>query len=229
MLAGLALVLVLVIAIGCSSATPTPETPVDPQAVLRQAVERVMSLEYGAFILEHRVGSTLLLPGLEMTRVYGVADIPDRFRFTVEAESNGLYIEIDMVVVEDQAYMTNPISGEWQPVPMEVIPFRFANLGQTLADIIESVQNPILTGTEELNDYDTYRIQGQVLSDDLVHLVPGAGSGFDVALELWVDRSEGLLIQVLITGKVVPTDQPDAVRALTLDDLDIPVDITLPE
>ena len=102
---------------------------------------------------------------------------------------------------------------------------------QTFIDnvIIESVQNPTLAGTEKLNDYDTYRIRGQVLSDDLVNLVPGAGSGFDVALELWVDRSEGLLIQVLITGKVVPTDQPDAVRALTLDDLDIPVVINLPE
>ncbi|MFQ6030008.1 MAG: LppX_LprAFG lipoprotein, partial [Dehalococcoidia bacterium] len=220
--------LTLALAVGCSAATPTPE-PVDPQAVLRQSVDRVMSLESGAFTLEHRKGTTVLLPGLEMNRVYGVADIPDKFRFTVEAESNGLYIETEMVVIQDKAYMTNFLTGEWESVPMQVIPFRFADLGQTLADIIESVQNPTLVGTEKLKDYDAHRIKGQVRSDDLVNLVPGAGSGFDVTLELWVDRSESLLLQVLITGQVVPTDLPDAVRALTLDDIDVPVDINRPE
>ena len=44
-----------------------------------------------------------------------------------------------------------------------------------------------------------------------------------------VDRAEGLLLQVLITGQVVPTDNPDTVRALTLDDIDLPVEINRPE
>jgi hypothetical protein len=83
-------------------------------------------------------------------------------------------------------------------------------------------------GIEELNHRDAHRIQGTVRSDDLSTLVPNAGEGFDVALELWVDRSESLLLQVLITGQVVDTDLPDAARVLTLDDIDIPVDISPP-
>jgi hypothetical protein len=37
------------------------------------------------------------------------------------------------------------------------------------------------------------------------------------------------LLQVRITGKVLPTDIPDAVRLLTLDDINVPVSITAPE
>ena len=48
-------------------------------------------------------------------------------------------------------------------------------------------------------------------------------------LELWLDRSEGLLLQALITGHVMDSDDADTVRLLTLKDIDIPVDITLPE
>jgi hypothetical protein len=60
-------------------------------------------------------------------------------------------------------------------------------------------------------------------------LVPGAGKGFTVDLEMWLDQSENMLVQALIVGKVVPTDIPDARRLLTLNDFDVPVDITPPE
>ena len=72
---------------------------------------------------------------------------------------------------------------------------------------------------------DTVTIQ----SEDLSGLVPGAGRGFRVDLDIWLDQAEGLLVQALITGKVVPTDIPDARRLLTLDEFDVPVDITPPE
>jgi hypothetical protein len=187
-----------------------------------------MALESGAFTLEQQKGTTVLLPGIEMSKVYGVAEIPDRFRFTVEARGRNTFVETTVVVVEDQAYMTNFLTGRWQTVSREILPFNFSNLGQTLGGIIEAVQDPAMVGTEKLDHRDAYRIRGTVRSDDLSTLVPSAGEGFDVNLELWVDRSESLLLQVLITGRVVDTDLPDAVRVLTLDDIDVPVDISPP-
>ena len=43
-----------------------------------------------------------------------------------------------------------------------------------------------------------------------------------------LDRSQGLLQQVLIVGRVVPTDEPDTVRKLTLEDINQPVEIEAP-
>lgn len=215
---------------GCGSdSSPTPDPLVDPQEILRQSVERVLALESVEFTLEHQQGTTELLPGIELSKVYGVADIPDKFRFTVEAEVSNTFVEIGVVVIGDQAYMTNFLTGRWQEVPKDVLPLNLSNLGQTLAGIIESVQVPALVGSERWHDYDAYRVRGMVKSDELSALVPNAGSGFDVELELWVDRDQGLLLQVIISGQMLDTDVPETVRVLALDRIDAPVEIAAPE
>ena len=85
-----------------------------------------------------------------------------------------------------------------------------------------------MIGEERLNGVDTLRIEGEVASQDLAGLVPGAGQDFTVGLELWLDQSQGLLQQVLIVGRVMPTDDVDTVRRLTLDDINQPVEINSP-
>ena len=217
-----------VVLMGCTAA-PTPQPQVDAHQVLRQSVERLLALESSAFALDHQEGTTVLLPGIEMTKVYGFVEIPDRFQFTVEAQVSNLFVKASVVVIGDEAYMTDFLTGQWREVSPEVLPFNFSNLGQTLADLIESVQAPRLVAVETLNDRLAYRIRGTGSSNDLSQLVPNAGSGFDVELELWIDQTEGLLRKVLISGRVVDTDVPESVRVLTLDDIDLPVQITAPK
>ena len=212
-----------------TEAVPT-EQIVGPKAALRQAVDQVLQLESAAFTLEHQTGTTTLFPGLEMTKAYGIVDIPDRFSLTVEAQSTvpRFFVEIDIVTIEDQAYMTDVLTGEWQQVSQDVVPVNFADLGQTLAHIIEALHSPVLVSAERLRGYDTYHINGRIVSEDLAGIVPGAGEGFDGELDLWLDQSRSLLIQVLISGRVVPTDSVDTVRLLTLDDINVPVEISPP-
>ena len=202
----------------------------DPLAVLRRSVSRTLALESATFTLEHQKGATILFPGVAMRKVSGVVDIPDKFRLTVEADltSFSSFLEINIAVVGDLAYMTDFITEEWRQASPEFLPFSFANLGQTLADIIEAVEAPALVGTERLRGYTAHRIKGRIYSDDLSALVPGSSQGLDVGLELWLDQSEGLLFQALITGTVMSTDATDPVRLLTLDNIDVPVNITLP-
>ena len=228
----LALSAIIVAITACGSATLTPPAlpKVDPREMLREAVTKLLQLESAAFTLEHEKGSTTLFPGLEMTKASGVVDIPDRFRLTVEAESAfpRSFIKIDVVTIEETAYMTDIISGNWRQIGVEVLPFRFVNLGQTLADIIEAIREPELTGSENIRGFDTYRVKGSILSQDLSALVPGSGDDFDVELELWLQEESNLLRQVKISGMVVPTDIPGAIRLLTLDDLNVPVEILPP-
>ena len=207
---------------------PTPTPTPGPQALLDQAIGQLQQLRYASFVLDQPQGTTELLPGLEMTRVYGVVANPDRFRFTVEAQVSGTYVETDMVVIADRVYMTNFFTGNWEEVGMELLPVNFANLGETLSAILGSIQSPSLSGAKSLGKRPMYVVQGRVLSDDLFGLVPNATPGFDVMLELWLEQSDGLLLKIVITGQVVYTDIVDAVRVLSLDDIDVPVEITPP-
>jgi hypothetical protein len=198
---------------------------------LREAASEILSLESARFILKHEKGSTTLFPGLEMKKAAGLVEIPDRVSLSVEGELAfpRSFVEASFITIGDEAYMTDLLSGDWREVPPETLPVRFADLGRTLSDIIGAVEAPTVAGTERLQAYETYHIEGQIQSQALSSLVPGAGEGFTVGLDLWLDQSRKLLLQVRITGKVLPTDIPDAVRLLTLDDINVPVSITAPE
>ena len=225
------IVLVTVLSIACAvqpTPIPAPTPPPDPRQILDHAAAQVTSLESLAFDLEHLSGSSLLLPGVEMTRAYGVAGFPDRFRLTVEAQAGGTYLESSVALVGGKSYMTNFLTGRWQEVPPEILPFNFSNLGQDLAGVLQSVQDPTLAGQEPLNGNDTYRIQGTIKSQDLAALVPNATPGYDVGLDLWIDRSQGWLLRAVMDGPVVDTDIPDAARLLTLDAINQPVEIQAP-
>ena len=197
---------------------------------MRRAVEQLLALKSAAFTLEHLEGSTELFPGLEMTKASGVVDIPGKFEVTVDAQIAfpKSFLEVSIITIDDTAYITDFLNGEWREVSPDSLPFSVSGLGATLAGIVDVVGAPEVVAADELRGHETYRIRGQIKSEDLAALVPGAGTGFDVRLELWLGRADGLLHQVLIFGKVVPTDDEEAVRQLTLDDINLPVEINAP-
>ena len=164
-----------------------------------------------------------------MNKVSGVVSVPGRFKVTVEAESESpkSYLEISVITTEDAAYMTDIFTGRWNKISAETLPFNLTGLGQTLARIIDSVNQPHAIRTEQLNGTDTTLIKGQIFSESLSELVPGSAEGFPVELEFWLEPG-GQLRQVLIIGQVVATDAPDTVRKLTLDNINQPVEIEPP-
>ena len=219
--------------VACGSISPT-EPPgglpgIDIDLAMPQAVNQLLALKSAGFILEHLEGSTVLVPGVLMTKVSGEVSIPDRFRVTVEAESEfpKSYLEISIITIDDAAYMTDIFTGRWNQISAGTLPFNLSGLGQTLAGIIESVQQPRAVRAERVNGVDTVLIKGQIISENLSELVPGSADGFPVELEFWLDR-EGLLQQVLIIGRVVATDIPETVRKLTLENINQPVVIEPP-
>ena len=202
---------------------------IDAQEAMEQAVGQLLALESASFVLEHLEGNTQLFPGVLMSKVYGEVLIPDRFRVTVEAESQfpRSYIEISIITIDDTSYMTGIFSRRWNEVATESLPFNLSGLGQTLADIVTAVQQPRAVRTERLNSVDTVHIKGDIASEDLSELVPGAGKGFSVGLDLWLGL-DGLLQRVNIVGRVMPTDDVDTLRQLTLDNINEPVAIDPP-
>lgn len=218
----------------CEPEPPTPTAtaePVDPREVLQRTVGELTALQSVSFDLAHVVGSTNILPGVLMNRAYGTAVVPGAFEVTVESELlfPRSYLEIGMVTVDGASYMTNILSGDWEEVDVEALPINLTQLGVTLAGIVERVQSPELLGEERVDGADIYRIEGNIVSEALKELVPTAGTGFPVTLEIWVEQGSGMLRQARITGQVVVTDVEDAERMLTLDKANEPVNIEAPE
>ena len=194
-----------------------------------QAVEQLLALRSATFSLEHLEGSTVLVPGVLMTKISGVVSIPDRFAVTVEAESEfpKSYLEISIITIDDTASMTDIFTGRCNKISATSSPLALTRLGHTLAPILDASPALPRVRAERLNGIDTVLIKGQIFSEDLSELVPGSAEGCPVELEFWLEP-DGLLRQVLIIGRVVATDGPDTVRKLTLDNINQPVEIEPP-
>ena len=193
----------------------------------------MLALTTAHFTLEHEGdGSAQLFPGIELKQVTGEVDIPDKFKLRAEVVSAfpRSFFEIDIVVVGDKAFMTDFInSGKWNRWPVQSLPFDFADLGRTLNDIILDLQEPTFVGTEIIDDVPIWHIKGITLSENLDTLVPAAGSGYEVGLELWIGQPQGLLMKVRIRGQILDTDNPGVARVLTIHSFDEPVEILLPD
>ncbi len=215
-----------------ATATPTPTPTPSPLQILEKSSLRMLALDTASFTLSHEGdGSSQLLPGIQVQLVEGRVDMPDRFSVRVEAVSTfpRSFIEISVVAVGEEAYMTDFINRERLiPIPVGDLPFDFADLGRTLSDIIIAIQAPVVVGTESVEGVASWRIRGPVASEALGTLIPAAGPGYEVTLELWIGRADGLLTRVRIEGQVLSTDAPDLVRVLTIYDFDEPLEISLP-
>ena len=209
---------------------PTPTPLPDPEALLRRAADGLLLLKTAEFFLEHEAGTTMLFPGLEMDRAAGVVELPGRSQFTVDAVATlqGTFVEVEIITIDGDAYMTDMVSGQWRAVPVMMVPITLSNLGETLVEILDAVDSPHWAGTAELDGAAAHLVEGSVTSGDLRGLAPGAGTGYPVDLRLWLDVETGMLKQARIAGQVVDTDLPETVRVLRLGGFDAPVTITRP-
>ena len=237
-LAGLVLAMVILLGVvaGCTRTVPTATPvatpmPVDPREELQRTIGSLTALQSVAFDLEHLVGSTNLLPGVLMTRAYGNAVVPGKFDITVEGELlfPRSYIEIGMINIGEQAYITNLANGQWEEAAPDSLPINLGDFGVTLAGIVDEVRSPRLLGQENIDGLDFYHIGGSITSEALKGLVPSAATGFTVELQMWTERETGMLRRALITGQVVATDVVESERQLKLDRINEPVTIEPPE
>ena len=235
MLPSILAIILPVFTVGCgifsdSSTSPAPtQTAISPEELLRDVASQVRSLKSASFVLDHESGSTVLSPGLVMTRVSGDIETPDKVHLVVEAElvSPKAYVELEMVGVGDRFYTSDPVTDEWRQVPPDEWPLNFNNLATTLADIVLSIHRPLFIDSQDADG--SIGLKGTVRSEDLIALIPGASEGTEVAVQLWLDEKDGSLRQVVLTGLVVATDAPETVRRLTLDNLNEPLEISVPE
>ena len=143
-----------------SSPMPTPS----PREVLQQSSERMLSLDTAHFVLEHEAGgSSVLFPGVDILRIEGRVDMPDRFSIEVEAMSRfpRSFIPINLVAVVGQARMTDFLNTDkWNDVPLDSLPFDFGDLGRTLGDIIAAVEDPVFETSEKVDGVLSWSVVG---------------------------------------------------------------------
>ena len=215
-----------------TAATPTlePTSSLSALQILQRASEKMTALKSAHFIMTDEGETSAKFFGMTFQSMEGQIRLPDSFSVSVEAVTSLGFFKVNIVAAQGQAFMGDIfVKDEWNPIPFDDLPFNFANLGLTLNSIVPAIQDPVVTGVEEVGGVTSWRIEGVVSSETLKTLVTGADEGFQVALQIWIGQDQHLLRKIGIQGQVFEQDSPGVVRVLVIDRFDEPVEIVLPE
>ena len=226
-------VVLLILAAACgtqSEPTPAPTPTPDLNDLLSKAGEKMAGMKSAKFGMVDETETGAKFFDTTFKKLEAEVKAPDSFRILVDVVAPAFgFVEIEMMAVGEQAYLKFSEDAPWAPLPLDQVPFNFAGLGVTLRDVLNRLEDTAITGREAIQDAQTVRVEGSITSDALVDLITTADPGHDVTLTLWIDEADHLLRQIRIAGQIYDDDGPETTRLLTIEGIDMPVDIQLPE
>jgi hypothetical protein len=230
------LLLSLIILTGCVKSTTTntetnttTSTVLTAAQIITKASDSLDTVNSFHFALNQLGGGTPIGSGIEMTKVEGDIIKPDRLKALISGTVSGMYLQIQMVSVGDVTYMTNPLTGNFEvlPVQFEVLSIFDPNNGITA--IMKGIASLNRLNDEQSGGVACYHISGAIDSEKLSSITGGAVQGVSINVELWIGQQDFLARSIKLTGKITETEVPGIVRTLDLSMFNQSINIELPK
>ena len=212
------------------TATPVPTPTPTVEEFLTAVGTSIANMASAKFSMVDETGTGALFFGTTFKSMEAELEAPDKVKMLVEVETpNFGFVQIGIIEVGDQAVLRFSKDAPWASLPPDQVPFEFAGLAVVFTTLPNTIQDAALTGREELHGSQTLRIEGVIDSGDLLPLITSANPGHPITLTLWIDEPELLLRQIRLAGQVYDDDGPETTRLLVIEDINVPVDIELPD
>ena len=225
---------VVVLAAACDSAPPSePEPTPDPELsldeLLRSGGAKLAAITTARFSMIDETESGKQFFGNDLKTVRGDIRSPDGVMLEVDVEHPAFgFVQMEIVAVQEQAFMKFSADAPWLPIPLEQVPFNFGGIGVTLSDLLPIMQNATIVGRESVGEFDTIQVDGNVMSEDMMGLISDVNPGHTLTLSYWFDEADHTLRQFRILGQLYNEDAPNTSRLVNME-LNVPVEIQLPE
>lgn len=210
-----------------ASPTPTPTA----ESIMDAARQRFSEINSAHFLLtvdgDAYLDSTrtLALRGAE-----GDLARPDRANVNASVALAGATINIALIAVGDEQYITNPLTGQWQQAP-EGLSFNPAILfdpQQGIPSMLAEAQDLTLVGTEKLNGTDTYHLRGAEPRSAVAPLTGGGFQGDAIDFDIWITRNTHDIAQIVLHDTAVVQGTTPPTWTLAISNQNAPVTITPP-
>jgi lipoprotein LprG len=200
---------------------------VDAAQVLSRATAAVRQVKTLHFKLTHENGTTPMPLSLELVSAEGDVVVPDKLEAALRARASAINVQVDVIGIGNDTWVTNPFSRRWEKVP-----------GVTLADIadpaalvdtlVQELDDVRATGRQQVDGVDCYRLEGTMASDALTDALPSAEPGHTARVSLWVGEADSLPRRARIAGRLAAGEPDNIVRQLDFSNFDAPVTIQAP-
>jgi lipoprotein LprG len=216
---------------------PTPvatETPtLAPLEIAARASEAMLSAAALHFTVE-REGALAYIDTDQMLafkRAEGDFGAPDRLRTIVRVITAFTPIEIGMVVLGEDQYATDPITGQWGRLPPEWGQFNLLALFNQETGLQALLQDGILdlalVGSEEINKQRHYHLVGRASGERMSAMTMGFIGRGNVDLDVWIGAEDHYVRRLIIVEPETDPDDPTT-WSLEFSNLAQPVEIEAP-
>ena len=204
-------------------AVPSP-TPINPQVILERSGEAMEALESFHFRLIHESGGTPLGQGLVIREVQGDVARPDKISLEVSGLAGSFAMRLSLITIGDNGFISNPITGEWEPVPADVSPLGFFEPTRGVSEIMRRIESPRLISADD----DSYAISGTIASEGLASLFGAVEEGNSIDIDVVIDATSLFLLEARLEGRITTLEEDGVIRVITLSRFNEPVEIELP-
>ena len=192
------------------SPTATPVPP-EPEEVLSNAVGYIREAGAFWFVLDHENGFTESLGGLQLVRVEG-AITEDKISISAEANLGRVYIEVDAILIGEDTFLTNPLTGQWEQIPGEENPVGFLRPVATVQDMLGSLTSPEFMVPPVAGE--DYQVRGDVKAEAVQSLLGEIVAGSMGVVEVVIDSETFEMKSARISGALQIHDSDSTVRIL---------------
>ena len=148
--------------------------------------------------------------GFDISKAQGDIQKPNKLRINAEIISNNFLIKLSYLSMDNNYWITNPISFEWVETSQDDNPFKNINPVNILSDIFSEIENATIISSQ---NYD-YEISADINSENLKSLVGDIiVSNKKVRLSLNINQ-DGIVDSIKIYGIVQPNDTIDTQREI---------------
>jgi lipoprotein LprA len=230
LVAAVALSALIAAGLGCAGDDGGTDTGgLSAEEVVAQSAARFEELESFHFKLEHENGTTEIPLNLGLETAEGDVVLPDRLAANIDADAGPVGVSVKVVAIGDMTWITNPFTRQYQRLPGNTSLRDIADPAALVAAVGRSLRDPRIEGTESVGGVDCYRIKGTIQTDDLEEALSLADSGRTLEVDAWIGRDDLLLRRARLSGALVPDEDEDIVREITLSNFDAPVTIEAPQ
>jgi hypothetical protein len=213
---------------GCSKTTSTTPALAVTEIIIRSS-EKMQAVNSFHFALDQEGGSTPIAFGISMKKASGDVIRPDKLKMTISGTVVGLSLEVQIVRVGEDIYMTNPLSGKWEIPPAEFQVLRVLDPNAFIANVMKLAVNPARLNDEEAEGTLCYHLSGTIDSGDLSAITGNSAEGVAIKTEIWIGINDFLVHKVQLEGKITENEVEGIVRLLRLSNFDKEISIELPE
>ncbi|MEX2230478.1 MAG: LppX_LprAFG lipoprotein [Dehalococcoidia bacterium] len=199
---------------------------VDAPALLEAAAARIEQARSFRFRLDHENGGTVILDAIQMQSAEGEVAGPDEMSLQIKALAGPLNVALGIVVLPDQAWVTNPLTGRWERQDIDVSAFFDPANGVTA--LMRGVREARVAGTETVDGVAMYVVEATVDSGDLSLFAQGAPAGQPLGAKAWIGVDDPLVYRIEVTGAITAAEPANLVRRLTLRDWGAEIAISPP-